>query len=171
MLGILLESMPVGVWSSDDESVNLPEPELLYYSTVLIHSTRAKFVLPFNALFGCIHPMAPEDDQSLNSAASNTAKQLANEWYSFAVNNIWNVHNEAVLSSPMTNIATGDFRSELPNEVRFRPKEPANAIQTGLDSSILSNFLQPADVEHPKALPSIVENCRKLTEEQYFNHR
>ena len=33
---------------------------------------------------------------------------------------------------------------------------------------ILSHFLEPADVEHPKALPPITDNCRKLTEEQYF---
>ena len=167
-LGISLESMQVGDWSSDDKSINLPEPDLLYYSTVLIRSTKAKFVLPFNALLGYIRPMAPADEQSLNSAVSNTAMQLANEWYSFAVNNTLNVHNEAVLSSPTTNVAMGDFSSELPNEVKSRPKQTVNATQTGLDSSILSDLLEPADVEHPKALPPITDNCRKLTEEQYF---
>ncbi len=118
-LGISLESLQVGDWSSDDKSVNLPEPDLLYYSTVLIRSTKAKFVLPFNALLGYIRPIAPADEQSLNSAVANTATQLANEWYSFAVNTA-SVHNEAALSSPTTNVAMGDFRSELPNEVKFR---------------------------------------------------
>ena len=147
-LGISLESMQVGDWSSDDANVNLPEPDLLYYSTVLIRSTKAKFVLPLNALLGYIRPMAPADEQSLNSAVSNTAKQLTNEWYSFAVNNTSNVHNEAVLSSPTTNVAMGNFRSELPNEVKFRPKQTAHATQTGLDSSILSDFLEPAVYAH-----------------------
>ena len=50
-LAVSLESSHVDASSGDDAIVNLPEPDLLYYSTVLIRSTKAKFVLPFNALF------------------------------------------------------------------------------------------------------------------------
>ena len=77
-----------GILTSQDSLISQPVASMLdyqqvFYTTVLVRSTKNKTVLPLNANLGVIRSRTSEDDLIWQDAAEHTAEQLSDTWLNF----------------------------------------------------------------------------------------
>ena len=77
-----------GILTSQDSLISQPVAPMLdyqqvYYTTVLVRSTKNKTVLPLNANLGVIPSHTSDDDLIWQDAADHTAEQLSDTWLNF----------------------------------------------------------------------------------------
>ena len=77
-----------GILTSQDSLISQPVAPMLdyqqvFYTTVLVRSTKNKTVLPLNVNLGVIRSRTSEDDLIWQDAAEHTAEQLSDTWLNF----------------------------------------------------------------------------------------
>ena len=131
---------------SNDSLNDVPSFLQTFHAHVVIHSTKQKVSLPFNANLGFV---TSADQQEFQEAADHTADQLASSWLKFTESFL---NNEFCFSSQDT-VNGVCFSSGQSNQSWQLYAQTAEMTKAGLDSSILSPFLPEPYLHHPNAMP------------------
>ena len=151
--GVLVSQPP-----SELSDLDLPDFSTVFYTTVLVRSTKPEAVLPHHVKVGTIRPQTSDDEATFFEAAETTAKQLADTWFEYA---------SSVQSAPVCAVSkaqpTGTSLHNWKVSDQF-----AEMQQSGLDSSILSPFLPEPDIDHPNIFPPTSDVCLDPHSEEYY---
>ena len=151
-----------GMLTSQDSLISQPVAPMLdyqqvFYTTVLVRSTKNKTVLPFNANLGVIRSRTSEDDLIWQDAA----EQLSDTWLNFVTSH--------------TPLFAASHHSVQPNYAGCTAhlwnldQQKSEMTHVGLDSSILSPFLPEPESDHPHAFPPTDSGGLDPNSDEYFN--
>ena len=133
----------------------------VFYTTVLVRSTKNKTVFPLNANLGVIRSRTSEDDLIWQDAAEHTAEQLSDMWVNFVTSR--------------TPLFAASHHSVQPNYAGCATRlwkidqQKSEMTCAGLDSSILSPFLPEPESDHPHAFPPTDSGGLDPHSDEYFN--
>ena len=133
----------------------------VFYTTVLVRSTKNKTVLPLNANLDVIRSRTSEDELIWQDAAEHTAEQLSDTWLNFVTSRT--PLFEASRHSEQRNYA--GCATLLWN----LDQQKSEMTRAGLDSSILSRFLPEPESDHPHAFPPTDSEGLDPHSDEYFN--
>ena len=144
------EPTVLGILTSQDSLISQPlasmiDYEQVYYTTVLVRSTKNKTVLPFNANLGVVRSRTSADNLIWQDAADNTAELLSDTWLNFVTSQ---PSEFACHTSPVQPNYAG-----CASHSWNLAQQKSEMARAGLDSSILSPFLPKAESDHPHAFP------------------
>ena len=122
-------------WTSQsDIPIHCSDPQdMVLVTNVLVHSATDSVQLPFHALLGTIHPFSEADTVEYQTAMRYTAQHLFDIWFS--------------------QVGLSDHYSHLSSEHLVAMPGYTSTLTSGLDSSLLSEFLDSNTVEHEQAIP------------------
>ena len=151
-----------GILTSQDSLISQPVAPMLdyqqvFYTTVLVRSTKNKTVLPLNANLGVIRSRTSEDDLIWQ----DTAEQLSDTWVNFVTSR--------------TPLFAASHHSVQPNYAGCATRlwkldqQKSEMTCAGLDSSILSPFLPEPESDHPHAFPPTDSGGLDPHSAEYFN--
>ena len=118
---------------SDIPIQSLDPQDMVLVTNVIVHSDVASAALPFHVSLGTIRPLSEADTVVYQDSVSCTAKHFSDIWFSQVVSN--------ERDSPFTSEPVVSMPSH------------ASVMTSGLDSSLLSEFLENTTVEHEHAFP------------------
>ena len=118
---------------SDIPIQSLDPQDMVLVTNVIVHSDVASAALPFHVSLGTIRPLSEADTVVYQDSVSCPAKHFSDIWFSQVVSN--------ERDSPFTS----EHVVSMPSH--------ASGMKSGLDSSLLSEFLENTTVEHEHAFP------------------
>ena len=151
--GVLVSQPP-----SELSDLDLPDFSTVFYTTVLVRSTKHKAVLPHNVKLGTIRPQTSDNEATFLKAAETTAKQLADTWFEYA---------SSVQSAPVCAVSKAQPTSTSLRNCKVSDQF-AEMQQSGLDSSILSPLLPEPDIDHPNLFPPTSDVRLDPHSEEYY---
>ena len=138
------ENYTEGPQKSTSDSSDVSNLEHSYMTSVVIHCTKPKSLLPFNAVLGHILLSTNQDQLEFQEVAKRASSQLADAWYTFAENSQYTANTTVRPVEPGAHQTS--HMSVLPKwNVSAQIYELKDA---GLDSSVLSPFLE-TNTENP----------------------
>ena len=160
------EPTVTGILTLPDSLISQPiapviDYQQVYYTTVMVRSTKNKTVFPLNANLGAIRARTSEDDLTWQHAADHTAEQLSDMWLNFVSSRPTGIPCHTTTAQP--NFAGGASRSWKLDQ------QKSELARTGLDSSVLSPFLPEPESDHPHAFPPTDSGGLDPHSEEYFN--
>ena len=133
------EPTVTGILTSPDSLISQPiapviDYQQVYYTTVMVRSTKNKTVLPLDANLGTIRARTSDDDLIWQHAADHTAEQLSDMWLNFVTSRPPGITCHTTAAQP--NFAGGASRSWKLDQ------QKSEMARAGLDSSVLSLFFR-----------------------------
>ena len=155
-----------GILTPPDSLISQPiapviDYQQVYYTTVIVRSTKNKTVLPLNVNIGAIRARTSEDDLTWQHAVDHTAEQLSDIWLNFVTSRPPGIPCHTTAAQP--NFALGASRSWTLDQ------QKSEMARAGLDSSVLSPFLPEPESDHPHAFPPTDSGGLDPHSEEYFN--
>ena len=125
----------MAAWTSQSDLPihSLDPQDMVLVTKVLVHSDTDSVQLPFHVSLGAIRPFSEADTVEYQTAMRYTAQHLSDIWFS--------------------QVGLSDHDSHLSSEQLVAMPRYTSALPSGLDSSLLSEFLDNNTVEHEHAFP------------------
>ena len=158
----LSDSLPTLLLSETDRAHPPPNDfKVKCYSIVAVKSTNNNITLPFNAHSGEPLIATPHDQYEFEEAANDAAKHLADSWLAFVETR--SPHSHQLMPHLV-------YSPSPPKPKQWKLTEQENELKApGLDSSILSPFTEPPDIEELHALPPFEPPYLDPTSDNYFD--